>query len=122
MCGNRVYETEEELLAAIRRDASRNQFFLNSLMNPAFHWFFTQGQEALMRELYIPGVSALLNGIESSVRVTMTQIAEDYEGRLVLSKYQVLSNTLLRKARDAGLPVQNLAFPGEHDFNDVLVV
>ena len=73
-----------------------------------------------MRELYIPGVSALLNGIEASVRVTMTQIAEDYEGKLVLSRYQVLSNTLLRKARDAGLPVQDLAFPGEHNFNDAL--
>lgn len=120
MCNDPEYETEEALLSAIRRDFARKQFFQASLMNPAFHWFFTQGQEALMRELYIPGVSALLNGIEASIRVTMTQLAEDYDGKLVLSNYRLLSNTLLRKARDEGLPVHKLAFPGEDDFNNVL--
>lgn len=120
MCDIREYETEEELLAAVRSEAACKRFFLTSLMNPAFHWFFTEGQDALMQELYIPGVSSLLNGIEASVRVTMAQLVEDYDGKLVLSNYQLLSNTLLRQARDAGLPIQKLAFPGEDDFNDVL--
>ena len=98
----------------------REDFFRQSLLNPTFHWFFTQGQIALTQELYIPGVSALLNGIEASLRVTMLQIGAEYADRLELSNYRLLSNTLLRQARHEGVPVSTLAFPGELDFLEKL--
>jgi len=107
----------EVWLAEREAEAQRRSFFCLSLMNPAFHWFFTQGQQALEMELYIPGVSALLNGIEASLRVTMAQLEPDYLGdRLELSPYQNLSNTLLRKGRESGLPVELLKFEDEDDF------
>jgi hypothetical protein len=112
------YESEEALVLAASQEFVCRQFFTNTLMNSAFHWFFTQGQVALTQELYIPGVSALLNGIEASLRATMAQLEPGYSGKLKLSKYQLLSNTLLRKARDRSLPITTLAFPGEDDFHD----
>ncbi|MEY4241273.1 MAG: hypothetical protein RJA14_969 [Pseudomonadota bacterium] len=103
-------------LAETQAEAERREFFVSALMNPAFHWFFTQGQQALQAELYIPGVSSLLNGIEASLRVTMAQLKPDYDGQLSLSPYNLLSNTMLRKARDAGLPVEFLKFSDDEDF------
>jgi hypothetical protein len=111
---------EHAMIAAFiakgQRDAARKSYFIVALMNPAFHWHFTQGQEALAQELYLPGVSALLNGIEASLRITMAELTGGDAENLELSNYQLLSNTLLRKARDAGLPVDALSFPGEVDF------
>jgi hypothetical protein len=110
------FESEEALLTKQHKDHERKTFFVEALMNPAFHWFFTQGQDALLQELYLPGVSALLNGFEASLRVTLAQLEPDYEGVLELSPTQVLNNKLLRKAHRAGIPIQYLAFPGEEDF------
>lgn len=96
--------------------AKRRRFFLDSLMNPTFHWFFCQGQQALDAHLYIPGVSSLLNGIEASLRVTLAQLEPDFSGNeLALSPYQVLSNTLLKKAYDSGMPVDLLKFADDED-------
>jgi hypothetical protein len=97
------------------REALRN-YFAVTLMNPTFHWFFVQGLQALEQELYIPGVSALLNGIEASIRVTVAQLAEGYDGNLSLSPFQLLSNTLLKRAGELGMPIDALAWPGEADF------
>lgn len=111
-------EVDPEIWLAEREaEAQRRSFFCLSLMNPSFHWFFTQGQQALELGLYIPGVSALLNGIEASLRVTMAQLEPDYLGdKLELSPYQNLSNTLLRKGRDSGLPVELLKLQEDEDF------
>ena len=38
-----------------------------------------------------------------------------------LSPYQVLSNTLISKATDLGIPTQALAFPSEVDFSQRLI-
>lgn len=103
-----------------QRDAARKSFFIGALLNPAFHWHFTQGQQALEQELYLPGVSALLNGIEASLRVTMAELSGGDPEKLELSNYQLLSNTLLRQGRDAGLPVEALSFPNENDFKGQL--
>jgi hypothetical protein len=116
----RQFETKEEMQAAIRQEMLRKAFFVETLMNPAFHWYFTQGQDALVAGLILPGISSLLNGIEGSIRVTVAQLAEDYHGDLVLDRQVVLSNRLLRRARDLGLPVDLLAFPGEDDFAQAL--
>ena len=114
-----AHEEDEGLrsfLEEVKAEQQRRAFFAATLMNPAFHWFFTQGQQALEAELYIPGVSSILNGIEASLRVTMTQIDLEYAGTLNLSPYRLLSNMMLSKAHAAGLPVKLLAMRGESDF------
>lgn len=103
-----------------QRDAARKNFFVGALLDPTFHWHFTQGQQALEQELYLPGVSALLNGIEASLRVTMAELGGGDLEKRELSNYQLLSNTLLRQGRDAGLPVEALSFPDEEDFKGQL--
>jgi hypothetical protein len=105
-------------LEECRIEQERRAFFGFALMNPAFHWFFTQGQQALEAELYIPGVSSILNGFEASLRVTMAQLDPNYDGKLRLSPYHLLSNTMLSKAHDAGLPVELLALRGDKNFLD----
>jgi hypothetical protein len=117
---SREFETEEELHAAVHQDMLRKVFFTQSLADPMFHWFFAQGQDALLNGLILPGISSLLNGIEGSIRVTVEQLAEDCQGELTLKNHVLLSNKLLRKAKDMGLPVHLLAFPGERDFDAVL--
>src|SRR6266566_1940230 len=78
------------------------------------HWFFIQGQKALERDLYLPGTVALLNGIEASIRFTLHKLdGKDLDEDLGAT----LSNSLIRRARERGFPVQALAFPGENDFH-----
>ena len=89
--------------------------FAEHLKAAEMHWFFVQGVEAIERELFVPGVSSILNGIEASLRVTLTQLANGAEVE-ELSPYKVLSNTLINQAKDEGMPVEFLAFPNENDF------
>ena len=78
------------------------------------HWFFIQGEQALKHELYLPGTIGLINGIEASIRFTLHKL----EGKKLDDDLgATLSNPLIRRARHRGLPVQALAFPGEHDFD-----
>ncbi len=107
--------------AAQRQFSAEANFFFEAFSAAEFHWFFVQGLTALRAELYLPGVSALLNGIEASLRVTIHQMTADPTGATEPSPYRVLSNVLLLGAREVGLPVEALAFPGEHDFADKLV-
>jgi hypothetical protein len=77
------------------------------------HWFFIQGEQALEQELYLPGTIGLLNGIEASIRFTLHKL----DGKTLDDDLgATLSNPLIRRAGERGLPVQALAFPGEHDF------
>lgn len=80
-----------------------------------FHWHFSQGFKALSQELYIPGVLSLLTGIEGSLRFTLYQLKSNlypFEDDLG----SVLSNSLLRQAKEAGIPISFLALPGEANF------
>jgi hypothetical protein len=95
--------------------AERN-FFFESLSASEFHWFFVEGLAAIRNELYLPGVSALLNGVEASLRVTIQQVTETPPDLRALSPYRVLSNPLLLSAQKIGVPVETLAFPDERDF------
>ena len=52
--------------------------------------------------------------------MTVAQLAGDYQGNLVLENHVLLSNRLLRKAQDLGLPVDLFAIPNEDDFAQVL--
>ena len=84
-----------------------------------YFWHFIQGLQALESELYIPGVLSLIAGIETSIRHTLHRIKHDhfpFEDDLG----STLSNGLLRQARDAGIPVQLLAFPDEPNFSSDL--
>jgi len=87
-----------------------------------FHWFFVQGVDAIWNEYYVPGVSSLLNGVEASLRVTITQVSRNERGNALdePSPYRVLSNNLIVDALDLGMPVQALAFSGETDFLEKL--
>ena len=84
-----------------------------------FHWHFVQGLQVLEKEFYIPGITCLLAGIEASIRVTMHQL-QDIQLPEADELGATLSNKLLRSANDVGLPIDNLAFPDEADFNDKL--
>lgn len=100
---------------------TRNLFF-ESLCAAEQHWFFVQGHDAYVHELYLPALSSLLNGIEASLRVTLHLLPRGPSDQDIrdLSPYRVLSNKLIQQAYEAGMPVRYLAFNDEHDFFDNL--
>ncbi len=63
---------------------------------------------------------SLLNGIEASLRITIEHIQSQEKAPPEPSPYKVLSNNLLRKAEEMGMPINLLAFPGEEDFFEKL--
>jgi hypothetical protein len=88
---------------------------VGTLRAAEYHWHFSQGIRALESDLYIPGVLSLLTGIEASLRFTLYRKDSEkypFEGDLG----PVLSNGLLRAAREQGLPVELLAFADDTDF------
>jgi len=91
-----------------------SQDYIKWLAAAELHWFFIQAELALDRELYLPGTIGLINGIEASIRFTLHKLER---GSLDDGLGATLSNPLLRHARDRGLPVDTLAFPGEQDFD-----
>src|SRR5437588_12169196 len=114
------FEHERGQIGAGQKWSAEMNFFFEALSAAEFHWFFGQGLAAIRTDLYVPGVSALLNGVEASVRHTLHQIAAERPIEPELSRYRVLSNTLLRAAGEADIPVEGLAFPGETDFMEKL--
>lgn len=97
------------------------RLFFESLCAAEQHWFFIQGHDAYVHNLYVPALSSLLNGIEATLRVTLHILgkAPDEDIRDI-SPYRVLSNTLINQAQEAGLPIKYLAFNDEKDFFDKL--
>jgi hypothetical protein len=94
----------------------RNLFF-ESLCASEQHWFFVQGHDAYIHELYVPALSSLLNGIEATLRITLHQIGGETQGDMKdIPPYRVLSNKLISQANDLGLDVKYLAFNDEDDF------
>jgi len=91
-------------------------FFFERLCAAEFHWFFVQGVDCMFNEFYIPAVSSFLNGIEASLRITISQIQNPQNEFVELTPYKVLSNNLISDAKDLGMPVDALAFPNENDF------
>ncbi len=89
--------------------------FAEQLKAAEIHWFFIQGVQAIERDLFLPGVCSILNGIEAGLRVTLTQMAK---GPCItaLSPYEALSHNLINKAKENGMPVESLAFPAEDNF------
>lgn len=91
-------------------------FFFERLSAAEFHWFFVQGVDCMFNEFYVPAVSSLLNGIEASLRITISQIQNPQNEFVELTPYKVLSNNLISDAKNLGVPVEALAFPNENDF------
>jgi hypothetical protein len=108
-------EEIQEFMEMERREHQESVFFAEQGLGAEVHWFFTQAVQALKSELYLPACTSFLNGIEASLRVTMSQ-AEKPVRVEKLDPVKTLSNRLLKSAHDAGLPVEALAFPKEDDF------
>jgi hypothetical protein len=94
-------------------------FFIQQELGAEIHWFFTQAFQALKSELYLPACTSFLNGIEASLRVTMAQVEKPCRVT-ELDGIKTLSNSLLKSAKESGLPIEALAFPDEHDFLEKL--
>ncbi|MCZ8088704.1 MAG: hypothetical protein O9247_01220 [Rhodobacteraceae bacterium] len=100
-----------------RNEHHAQTFFVRVLAPSHFHWHFHQAYKALQSNLFLPGVSGLLNGIEASIRTLICEV----EGRPLDGDLgKVMSNRLLSEASGKGLDVSLLAFPNEHDFAEKL--
>lgn len=112
-------EEIQELLKRVHQEHQEKVFFAEQGLGAEVHWFFTQAVQALKNDLYLPACTSLINGIEASVRITMHQVENPFQVEK-LDPAKTLSNRLLKDARDAGLPVEALAFPEEGDFLEKL--
>lgn len=88
-------------------------FFLRAFAPSPFHWHFQQASDALASGLFLPGMSGLLNGIEASLRTFCCRVKDD---SLAGDLGRVMSNPLLKEAKEVGLKIENLAFLGEEGF------
>lgn len=100
----------------IKTNFAIKNFFFKRLSGAEFHWFFVQGFDALLTNLYLPSILSFLNGIEASLRITIAQINEKETGSFCLNPKIVLSNKLILTAQQKGLPINYLAFPNENNF------
>ena len=100
--------------------AKERNYLFEWLCAAEFHWFFVQGLDAIRNEFIVPGVSSLLNGIEASLRVTIEHVQSQEKAPPEPSPYKVLSNNLLVKAQEMGMPIEFLAFPGEENYDQKL--
>ena len=112
-------EEIQEFIEIGRREHQERVFFVEQGLGAEVHWFFTQAVQALKSELYLPACTSFLNGIEASLRVTMSQV-ENPARVEELDPVKTLSNRLLKSAHDAGMPVEALAFPEEVNFLEKL--
>ena len=107
--------SDEDPFPEETRNLKEINFFVEHLRRSEMHWFFIQAVKAMRSELYIPACSSFLNGIEASLRITIAQLDVATEVK-ELSPYKLLSNVLLVKAKELGIPVELLAFDGENNF------
>lgn len=110
-------EEKKADIADIERGHLQSTYFISACAPSPFHWHFHQAYEALRKELFLPGVSGLLNGIEASLRTTLTELGgRPLDGDLG----SVMNNSLLRAAEIHGMAIDHFAFPGEDDFRTKL--
>lgn len=112
-------EEIHEFMEIGRKEYEERVFFAKQGLGAEVHWFFTQAVEVLKVGLYLPACTSFLNGIEASLRITMSQV-ENPTRVEDLNPFKTLSNRLLKSAHDAGLPVSALAFPEEDNFLEKL--
>ncbi|MGM8061211.1 hypothetical protein [Vogesella indigofera] len=107
--------SEEEFIAQTRAEWEEQAYYTQLNLGAELHWFFTQAADAHRKGLYISACTSFLIGIEASLRLTLALI--DSPNKPILSPEKTLSNRLIKTARTNGLPVELLAFEGEHDFD-----
>ncbi|HBM7754851.1 TPA: hypothetical protein LZ435_001078 [Escherichia coli] len=113
-------QTEYDALMAKFREI--NHYYEHRTF-PVIDWFFKQATEAVHHGLWIPACTSFLNGIETSLMVTLKSLmlkssvnGQQPVPELVdLDGTSTLSNALLRKAKQEGMPVELLSFPAEKD-------
>jgi hypothetical protein len=106
-------EDRKAYLAGVTQRHLDQTFFARALAPSPFHWHFQQASDALAVGLFLPGMSGLLNGIEASLRTVCCRVkGHSLAGNLG----RVMSNPLLKEAREVGLKIENLAFSGEVGF------
>lgn len=108
-------EKNQEFIDQGIRKHKEKVFLIEQGLGAEVHWFFTQAQQALESELYLPACTSFINGIEASIRVTLSQIKIPTRVK-ELDPIKTLSNRLLKNAQDAGIPIECLAFPNEQGF------
>lgn len=113
---NNVEESLDLYFQNVKVNFLIKNFFFERLRGAEFHWFFVQGFDALLNNLYLPAVLSFLNGIEASLRITIAQINEKESGSFCLNPNIVLSNKLILTAQQKGLPIIYIAFPNENNF------
>jgi len=101
----------------IQRKHMERVYFASACAPSPFHWHFQQAYDALICDLYLPGLSGLLNGIEASLRTTITALKGLSLGGDLGT---VMHNRLLQSAEEYGMNIQLLAFPSESDFREKL--
>lgn len=112
-------EEVEKYLERVKREHEERIFFAQQGLGAEVHWFFSQGVDALKHGMIIPACTSFIIGIEASLRVTLTQMENPARVK-ELDPVKLLSNRLIRTAKEKGLPVEQLAFPGEADFEEKL--
>lgn len=106
---------EEESYEDTRQKILNRNYFMEHGLQPVISYFFYQAYLALEHGLYLPACSSFLNGIETSIRITLKEI-ETNEMALDLNPSIILNNRLLNDALNMGLPVNLLSFSEESDF------
>jgi len=110
-------EDQAEYDAYMARFSEINHYYEHRTV-PVIDWFFKQATEAVHHELWIPACTSFLNGIETSLMVTLKSlmlIQQPGPELVDLEGVPVMSNALLRKAKQEGMPVELLSFPAEKD-------
>lgn len=107
-------ESKEFLRQHLEAFAERN-YWLQHGLGAENHWLFVQAYDAWKLELYLPACTGFLTGIEASIRNTMSQVKNPAPVENI-DDISTLSNSLLRQARAVGMVIDDLAFPGEQNF------
>lgn len=110
-------DDELKFLEVTRQKFKSREYFMEHGLQPVISYFFYQAYQALEYGLYLPACTSFLNGIETSLRITLKEI-ETKEVVLDLNPQIILNSRLLSDAQRAGLPVHLLAFPGEDNFQE----
>jgi len=108
---------EPALVARWKKETLDKTFFMRVCAPSPYHWHFYQAYMALKSDLFLPGLTGLLNGIEVSLRTTIC-VLEDRDIRGDQGK--TMSNSLLRHALELGIDVTILQIDDEIEFLEKL--
>lgn len=109
------FDDLSEFLRQHREAFEERNYWLQHGLGAENHWLFIQAYDAWKLGLYLPACTGFLTGIEASLRNTMAQV-NNLAPVDNIDDISTLSNSLLRQARAVGIIIDDLAFPGEQNF------